>query len=274
MSFIDDWYQEWDDDIDLYSSSSCTCDLQHITTSSSEFIDSYIFRSSSDVMMSVTIEDTFTDNNDNDTTVIASLPSQDYIDPIFTNETISDASASQTIGITAPYLSWITPPIVHDYCYAYIYEFMISDSSCCLYKQQDRKKGGCKRISIVTECGGTQHELKCKVDARKSFSNRSFQRYYQRAPYAVITCANSMLVLIIEEKEPMHDDVHYVGMNSAKVNLKHPLIVLSSDTSYLCTYLSNYPRTNTTINCHIACEFINLTSTMSFIGMKQLKADG
>ena len=150
-------------------------------------------------------------------------------------------------------------------------ELRITDNSHSQSNPSQRKKGGCKsvQLSVHLPSSGESYAVAGKCDVRKSFSNRSFSKYYDRGPYAVIPVTSAGdVVLIVEEAKRGRDGKHFVAMErtcsppwAADDKRRHPLLAFAADAVYKVSVLTAPDAGEAEVD--VKCQFAQGSATVS-----------
>ena len=150
-------------------------------------------------------------------------------------------------------------------------ELRITDNSHSQSNPSQRKKGGCKSVHVTVHLpsSGQSYVVAAKCDVRKSFSNRSFSKYYNRGPYAVIPVTRAGdVVLVVEEAKRGRDGKHFVAMErtcsppwAADDKRRHPLLAFAADAVYKVSVLTRSGAEEAEVD--VKCQFAQGSATVS-----------
>ena len=169
-----------------------------------------------------------------------------------------------------PHLSSTPPlPSLAHLPHVWLNELRVSDNSHSQANPAQRKKGGCKAVQISVRVGATVHLVHGKCDVRKSFSNRSFSKYYDRGHFAVVGVEDTGgTVLVVEEAKRGRDGKHFVAMEKSCTppyaaedgNPRHPLLAFAADAVYRLTVAT---REEGEVRVEVKCLFEQGSATVS-----------
>ena len=170
----------------------------------------------------------------------------------------------------APYLSSTSPfPSLTHLPNVTLTELRVSDNSHSQANPAQRKKGGCKGVQVTVTVGAAVYTVQAKCDVRKSFSNRSFSKYYDRGQYAVVAVeATGGVVLVVEEAKRGRDGKHFVAMERSCTapyaaedgNPRHPLLAFAADAVYRLTVAT---REEEEVRVDVKCLFEQGAATVN-----------
>lgn len=144
------------------------------------------------------------------------------------------------------------------------HDLRISDNSHSDSNPGQRKKGGCKQVSLNVVVAGRTFAIPAKCDVRKSFSNRSFAQYYDRSAYAVIPLdSQDGLYMTVSEATKGRDGKFFVAMEKSRCsidqrpsNTRHPLLAFASEAVYrVVIHSTNDQHISSSISLEAKCLF-------------------
>ena len=183
-----------------------------------------------------------------------------------------ELSAAGQSSISEPYLCSASPlASFPQLSTAAVSELRITDNSHSQSNPSQRKKGGCKSVQLLVHLAvsGASYVVAGKCDVRKSFSNRSFSKYYNRGPYAVIpvTPAGDVM-LVVEEAKRGRDGKHFVAMErtcsppwAVDDKRRHPLLAFAADAVYKVSVLTRPDAGEAEVE--VKCQFAQGSATVS-----------
>ena len=131
---------------------------------------------------------------------------------------IISSSSSLSSSSPSPFLPRLSasspfPPLQSSHPHQRSAEFRITDNSHSHSNPSQRKKGGCKPVTLSISSSSFSLQLRGKCDVRKSFSNGSFAKHYARGQWAVVTAEGGDVVVVVEEGGKRgRDGRWFVGM--------------------------------------------------------------
>ena len=168
-------------------------------------------------------------------------PSSDY-------DSLPHSSPSPCSSSPRPYLSSTPPfPSFPHLPHLHVVDVRISDNSRSQANPSQKKKGGCKAVQVVVRLGADEWVVGGKCDVRKSFSNSSFSKHYERGQWGVVGVdREGGVVLVVEEAKKGRDGKWFVGMERGCTpphsaddgNPRHPLLAFSADSVYRLTVMT------------------------------------
>ena len=194
-------------------------------------------------------------------------PSTDYSEPALHSSSSPFPPSNPYLSFTPPFSSF--PHLPHHSCS----ELRISDNSRSHANPAQKKKGGCKAVQLLVRVRGVgEWVVGGKCDVRKSFSNGSFAKYYDRGQWGVVGVdEGGEVVLVVEEAKKGRDGKWFVGMERSCTppysaddgNPRHPLLAFSADSVYRLTVLTGEGVREEDVEVEVKCLFELGSATVS-----------
>ena len=175
-------------------------------------------------------------------------------------------------AVSQPYLCSSSPLSSYPHLVvSAVSELRITDNSHSQSNPSQRKKGGCKlvQLSVQLSDSAEAYVVAAKCDVRKSFSNRSFAKYYNRGPFACVPVTpTGDVVVVVEEAKRGRDSKHFVAMERSFAppwaqddRRRHPLLAFAADAVYRVSVLSRPGAGQAEVD--VKCQFAQGSATLS-----------